>query len=356
MHCRAANVQRSAPGACWLEWAYRPGGSVEKAKGHLGPAYGSRTRKACLNWQALARHARRVEGDIVSFLHEPRIACLVVSVHFPVGQSRWPGRLVQLAVVLVVAAMAAATFMLSYAGVRAIALQAGVPRELARFYPGVLDAALVIACAAAPALRDARWWTRCYAWLAILVVAAVIGGIDAVHAMSVTLPHRATAGVAAVLPWALLLLAFSLWLTIAAHQGGQRTARPADVPEETFTPKATEAAAEPATVEPATVAEPATGAAEGEYPADHGPDEAQAAQAEPASPDAGSPPSAPDPADLTPADTGPAPGTARDGGAERDPAAPSPEGTAEIPAVTYTTGPRLRRVRSLPAPPVDEDE
>jgi hypothetical protein len=274
---------------------------------------------------------------------------------------------VQLAVVLVVAAMAAATFMLSYAGVHAVALQAGVPRELARFYPGVLDAALVIACAAAPALRDARWWARGYAWLAILVVVAVIGGIDAVHAMSVALPHRATAGVAAVLPWALLLLAFSLWLTIVRHQGGQRAMRapqPAGGPQETFTPEAVEAAAGPAIT-----AEAAVAAAEGveeEVPGAHGPDEAHAVQADPASPDAGSAPaadSAPPATDATSPDTGPAlpardpePGTAPAGGAERHLAAPPSEATVEVPAITYTTGPRLRRVRSLPAPPVEEDE
>src|SRR5215468_2748946 len=152
-----------------------------------------------------------------------------MNVHFPVRRSRWPGRLVQLAVIIVVAAVAAATFMLSYAGVHAVALQAGVPKELARYYPGILDAVLVIACAAAPVLRDAPWWARWYAWLAIVVVVAVIGGIDAVHAMNVTLPHRATAGVAAVLPWALLLLAFSLWLTILRHLRAQHLARETEV-------------------------------------------------------------------------------------------------------------------------------
>ncbi len=32
------------------------------------------------------------------------------------------------------------------------------------------------------------------------------------------------------------------------------------------------------------------------------------------------------------------------------------EAVTEIPAITYATGPRLRRVRSLPAPPVDDDD
>jgi hypothetical protein len=33
----------------------------------------------------------------------------------------------------------------------------------------------------------------------------------------------------------------------------------------------------------------------------------------------------------------------------------TPEATTEAPAITHATGPRLRRVRSLPAPPVDEE-
>ena len=92
--------------------------------------------------------------------------------------------------------------------------------------------------------------SACYAWLAILVVVVVIGGIDAVHAMNVALPHRATAGVAAVLPWALLLLAFSLWLTILRHLRAQHVARApevADATEVTAARKALEAAAPPVT-------------------------------------------------------------------------------------------------------------
>jgi hypothetical protein len=33
----------------------------------------------------------------------------------------------------------------------------------------------------------------------------------------------------------------------------------------------------------------------------------------------------------------------------------TPEALTEVPAITYATGPRLRRVRSLPAPPVDDE-
>ena len=118
----------------------------------------------------------------------------------PARRPTWPARLVQLATIVVVTAIAAATFVLSYAGVHAIALRAGVSPELARFYPAVFDAVLVIACAAAP-LRT-RWLTRSYTWLVIIVVIGLLGTMDAVHAMNVTLPRRATDGTVAVLPWA----------------------------------------------------------------------------------------------------------------------------------------------------------
>jgi hypothetical protein len=270
---------------------------------------------------------------------------------------------VQLAVIVVVAAVAAATFMLSYAGVHAVALQAGVPRDLARYYPGILDAVLVIACAAAPVLRDARWWIRCYAWLAILVVVVVIGGIDAVHAMNVALPHRATAGVAAVLPWALLLLAFSLWLTILRHLRAQHLVREpdvADVAEAPVARKALEAAAAPValaadgdgdgdgvTAEESVVAEAdaADEAADGQAqePEREG---GGATEAVPQA-DAGADPEQGDP-DKEALDES----TVTEPSGEAD---DTRDEAAEIPAVTYATGPRLRRVRSLPAPPVGDE-
>jgi hypothetical protein len=289
-----------------------------------------------------------------------------MNVHFPVRRSRWPGRLVQLAVIVVVAAVAAATFMLSYAGVHAVALQAGVPRDLARYYPGILDAVLVIACAAAPVLRDARWWARCYAWLAILVVVVVIGGIDAVHAMSVALPHRATAGVAAVLPWALLLLAFSLWLTILRHSRAQHAVREpempemADVAEAPVARKALEAAAPPVAL-----AADGEGEGEGEGVTAGEPVVAEADAADEAGDGQALEPEQEAEADteaVPQADADAEPGNpdkeALDEATATEPTGESgdvPEMVTDIPAVTYATGPRLRRVRSLPAPPVGDE-
>src|SRR5450756_2468786 len=76
-------------------------------------------------------------------------------------RSNWSRLLANFAVALVVLAVAAATFVLSYSGVHAIAIQGGVSVRLARIHPGLFDAVLVIACVAAVMLRDGRWWAWC---------------------------------------------------------------------------------------------------------------------------------------------------------------------------------------------------
>ena len=149
------------------------------------------------------------------------------------GQVRnWPRRLANTAVAVAVLAVAAATFVLSYSGVRAIAITGGVSTQLARVYPGVFDAVLVIACVAAVLLRDARWWARAWAWLVVVVLLAAIGATDMLHAMGYTLRHRPTEGIVAAAPVAAVLLAFSLLLTLlrqgrtgAGATAGRRAAK-----------------------------------------------------------------------------------------------------------------------------------
>jgi hypothetical protein len=126
----------------------------------------------------------------------------------------WLHGLVNFVVAVVVLAVAAGTFFLSYPGVHAIARQGGVSGQLARFYPGLFDAVLVIACVAAVMLRDARWWARCWAWLVAIVILGAIGAADVLHAMSYGLRQRPTEGVVAAAPVAAVLLAFSLFLTL----------------------------------------------------------------------------------------------------------------------------------------------
>src|SRR6201996_2747536 len=134
------------------------------------------------------------------------------------------------AVVIGILAVIAAAFALSYDSVRDIARAAGVPATLARIYPGIFDAVFLVACAAALMLRDARWWTRLYSWLAVLVTGGLIAAADVYHEAGLRLPHRIAAGTIAALPWALVMLAFSLWLSMLRHAKSGRP-RPLAVAE-----------------------------------------------------------------------------------------------------------------------------
>ena len=143
----------------------------------------------------------------------------------------WLHRLANVVVAIVVLAVAAGMFVFSYPGVHAIARQGGVSGQLARFYPGLFDALLVIACVAAVMLRDARWWARCWAWLVALVVLAAIAVTDVLHAASYGLRQRPTEGVVAAAPVVAVLLAFSLFLTMLRQSRPQpRDADPGQAP------------------------------------------------------------------------------------------------------------------------------
>jgi len=56
----------------------------------------------------------------------------------------------------------------------------------------------------------------------IIVVVAVVGAADVVHAMSIALPHRTTEGVVAAAPWVLVLLGFSLMLILLRQSRAPR--------------------------------------------------------------------------------------------------------------------------------------
>lgn len=92
------------------------------------------------------------------------------------------------AVVAGVVLVAGAAFVLSYQGIHQIALNAGVSAELARLYPVILDAMLVMSCAAALALRTAGLWTRCYVWACLILLLAAVATGNALYAMNISLP------------------------------------------------------------------------------------------------------------------------------------------------------------------------
>ena len=136
-----------------------------------------------------------------------------------------------IAVAIVILAVMAGAFALSYTPVRDIARDAGVASPVVRIYPGILDAVFLICCACALMLRNARWWTRLYAWLSVLVTGALIGAADVYHATGLRLPRRTLDGTVWALPWALVLLAFSLWISTLQHtksDRGPRTPEPDD--------------------------------------------------------------------------------------------------------------------------------
>jgi hypothetical protein len=132
------------------------------------------------------------------------------------------------AVCLGVIVLAAATFVLSYSAIRAVALQAGITPRLARGYPLLLDAMLVIVLAAVLALRSAGLPSRLLAWLTLFVVMAAAAGAEALHAAGRALPHQAAAITAAVLPWVLVLVAFALLLVMLRHARLRRVTGPDD--------------------------------------------------------------------------------------------------------------------------------
>ena len=134
-------------------------------------------------------------------------------------------RLLALAAVTIgVLLLAAAAFVLSYPGIHAVALAAGVSPRLARLYPPIFDAMLVVACAAVLSLRGAGLFSRCYAWLSMLVLFAAAAGADTLHAAGVTLPRRPAAAAAAIIPWALVLIGFGLLLCMLRQARLRRAA------------------------------------------------------------------------------------------------------------------------------------
>jgi hypothetical protein len=197
------------------------------------------------------------------------------------------------AVFLGVAALAAATFVLSYSAIRTVVLQAGITPRLARGYPLLLDAMLVIVLAAILALRGAGLPSRLLAWVTLLLVMTVAAGADALHTAGRSMPHQAAAITAAVLPFVLVLVAFVLLLVMlryarlrrldgaavahaAVHQlendaAAQRAPAVADFEHGLSAPTPEDAHAEPAAdadnrTSDEGVSEPATGTTP--YPAD----------------------------------------------------------------------------------------
>jgi Protein of unknown function (DUF2637) len=141
-------------------------------------------------------------------------------------------RLAALAAVIAgVILVAVAAFLLSYAGIHEIALQAGVAPGLAQLYPLMFDAMLVISGSAVLALRSAGLGTKCYVWVCLLLVIAAMAVGDALYATGVYLTSQAARAVIAVIPWVLLLMGFGVWLVMLRQWRRARAAAAASAAE-----------------------------------------------------------------------------------------------------------------------------
>ncbi len=122
-----------------------------------------------------------------------------------------------IAVAVGLTALTAAACVLSYSSVHHLATQAGVHGRLARIYPLIFDAVLVVAGCSVLALRGAGLVSRLYSWLCMLVLLAALAAGGVLHAAAVKIPHKLAAVVAAIVPWALVLIAFGLLIALLRY-------------------------------------------------------------------------------------------------------------------------------------------
>ena len=127
------------------------------------------------------------------------------------------------AVIIGVVLVALAAFLFSYAGIRQIALQAGVSPGLARLYPLMFDAMLVVACSGVLATRAAGWGTKSFVWVCLLLVVGAVAVGNALYSTGVHLTGQPARAAIAVIPWVLLLLGFGIWLLMLRHWRRIRT-------------------------------------------------------------------------------------------------------------------------------------
>jgi uncharacterized protein DUF2637 len=138
-----------------------------------------------------------------------------------------------IAAILGVLVLLAAAIAASYPGIHQLARTAGMSVTVARIFPVIFDALLVVAIAAVLSLHGAGWWRRGYSWLITVLLLAAMAAGGVLHAVHPQIPHRPAAITAAVLPWALLLIAFSLLLSMLRQFRQPRSSRAAEPPAPT---------------------------------------------------------------------------------------------------------------------------
>jgi hypothetical protein len=150
------------------------------------------------------------------------------------GYARDSGRALRLvgliAVAVGLAALTAAACTLSYSSIHHLATDGGVSPRLARVYPFIFDALLVIAGCSVLALRGAGLGSRIYAWFCMLILLAALAAGGAVHGAAVHVSRQLAAIVAAVVPWALVLIGFGLLLALLRYARLRRLGQRQDKP------------------------------------------------------------------------------------------------------------------------------
>lgn len=130
--------------------------------------------------------------------------------------SRAQRRLLTAAAGLVVAALAAGAFALTYDTLRDLAVAGRVDDRWAPIYPAMADALIAVTLLSLVVTRGARWWTRLLRWGLLLLLAAGLAALavqDAVWGLDALPDDPVRAGVA-VAPHVMLVLAVWLWLTM----------------------------------------------------------------------------------------------------------------------------------------------
>lgn len=143
--------------------------------------------------------------------------------HYSKAQRRLLGTLGGIGVI----ALAGGAFVLSYADLRALALQGGAVRRWVYLYPGMFDGLVVVVILSLLTVRRARWWSRAVRWLLLLVLVAAAGAASVQRALKgyEVLRHDWVTGGVAATPWVILVVAVWLWLAMLKQALNARSRR-----------------------------------------------------------------------------------------------------------------------------------
>lgn len=126
-----------------------------------------------------------------------------------------------------VAALAAGAFVLSYDDLRLLALRGGAVRHRAFLYPWMLDGLVVVVILAILSARRAGWFSRALRWLLLVLLIAGAGaaGVQRTVKGYAALPDTWVNAGVAVAPWAILIIAVWLWVSMIKQVLSRRARR-----------------------------------------------------------------------------------------------------------------------------------